>query len=119
MDDGSKVLKCDQFRWRGINLQAYRPGAGGDDFRGVSRQAILGYGGGEEQLNSVTRYFEIEPGGYSSLERHAHPHAVVVLRGTGQVILNDETHAIGPFDSVYVAPWALHQFQATGPEPLG
>src|SRR6266704_5039384 len=50
----------------------------------VTRQALLGDGTGEEPFTFVTRYFEIQPGGYSTLERHQHPHAVVVLRGRGR-----------------------------------
>src|SRR2546427_2468983 len=52
-----------------------------------TRQTLLGEGTGEEPFNFVTRYFEIQPGGYSTLERHQHPHAVVVLRGRGRVTL--------------------------------
>ena len=69
--------------------------------------------------NFAMRMFEVQPGGYSTLELHRHPHAVVVLRGTGQVVLGEETHAIAPHDCVYVAPGAKHQFRATGTEPLG
>src|SRR2546427_4657787 len=84
-----------------------------------TRQTLLGEGTGEEPFNFVTRYFEIQPGGYSTLERHQHPHAVVVLRGAGRVILGERAYDIAPFDCVYVSPGVYHQFQATSAEPLG
>jgi mannose-6-phosphate isomerase-like protein (cupin superfamily) len=117
MDNPSKVLKCSDYRWQGVDLTAYK----GDQapFKDVTRQTLLGEASGEEALQFITRYFEVQPGGYSTLEHHQHPHAVVVLRGRGQVVLGDATHEIAPFDCVYVAPGTPHQFRATGSEPLG
>lgn len=111
MSDDSRVIRCDAFRWRGIEVKPYQE-EGAAPFRGVTRQTLL-------ELGFVTRYFEVAPGGYSTLERHRHPHSVVVLRGTGEVVLGGERHPIAPFDCVYVAPGAVHQFRATGDEPLG
>jgi quercetin dioxygenase-like cupin family protein len=117
MSNASKVLGCRDYRWRGVELKAYKS----DDapYRDVTRQTLFGEGPGEEVLQFVTRYFEVQPGGYSTLELHQHPHAVIVLRGTGEVVLGDETHRIAPYDGVYVAPGTKHQFRATGTEPLG
>jgi quercetin dioxygenase-like cupin family protein len=117
MRDASKVIRCREFRWGGVDLRAYRSGAA--ESRDVTRQTLLGEGPGEEPLNFLTRYFEVQPGGYSSLEVHRHPHSVIVIRGTGQVALGDETYEISPFDCVYVAPGTKHQFRATTSEPLG
>lgn len=117
MSQPSKVLKFERYRWSPVELREYR--AGDDRFRGVSRQTLLGERDGEAPLNFLTRYFEIEPGGRSSLEQHQHPHAVLVLRGAGRVLLGRESHDIGPFDCVYVSPGTAHQFQATGEDPLG
>jgi len=113
----SKVLKARGYRWEGVPVREYKEG--GDHFRGVIRQTLLGEGEGEESLAFITRYFEVEPGGYSSLERHRHPHSVVVVRGRGEVILGDEVHPLRPLDCVYVAPDEVHRFRATGEEPLG
>jgi ribulose-bisphosphate carboxylase large chain len=66
------------------------------------------------------RYFEIAPGGFSSLEEHGHEHAVVVLRGRGQVQLGEMVHDLGFGDTVYVAPHEVHQFRNPSPdEPFG
>jgi quercetin dioxygenase-like cupin family protein len=65
------------------------------------------------------RYFEVEPGRTTALERHAHDHGVVIERGRALVTLGDELYELGPGDVVYVAPDELHCFEAIGDEPLG
>jgi quercetin dioxygenase-like cupin family protein len=66
-----------------------------------------------------TRYFEVEAGGYTSLEQHRHPHSVVIIRGNGTVVLGNEVYTIGLNDVVYISPETLHQFHADRGEPLG
>ena len=119
MDDRSKLLKFagPPFRWDAVPVREYKTADA--RHKDVTRQTLLGEGTGEEPFNFVTRYFEIQPGGYSSLERHQHPHAVVVLRGRGRVILGERTFDIAPYDCVYVSPGVTHQFRAAGEEPLG
>lgn len=117
MRDQSKVIKSAGFRWAGVPVRAYKEER--DLFKDVTRQTILGEGAGEEGLGFVTRYFEVQPGGYSTLERHEHRHTVIVVRGRGTVILGDERYEIAPYDAVYVSPGTAHQFRATGEEPLG
>jgi quercetin dioxygenase-like cupin family protein len=117
MSERSKVVRCREFRWDGVPVTAYKPDP--DLFKDVTRQTIVGEGAGEEAGAVLTRYFEVQPGGYSTLERHAHRHTVIVLRGRGSVRLSDEAHDIAPYDAVYVAPHTVHQFRATGGEPLG
>ncbi|MEO7795778.1 MAG: cupin domain-containing protein [Thermoanaerobaculia bacterium] len=116
MTRGSKVLAATEFRWP-VALKPYKEG--GDLFRDVTRQTLLGEGEGEEALAFLTRYFEVGEGGFSTLEQHKHPHAVVILRGRGTVQLGERTFAIGPSDCVYVAPGELHQFRADQGEALG
>jgi len=117
VSDESRVIKCGAFRWEGVPVTAYKPDPA--LFKDVTRQTIVGEGAGEEAGAIVTRYFEVQPGGYSTLERHAHRHTVIVLRGRGTVRLGERTHDIAPFDAVYVAPHTVHQFCATGAEALG
>lgn len=118
MKHTSKVINHDAYRWKSIAVRVYKSEEAAP-FKDVTRQTLLGEGAGEEDLSFITRYFEIQPGGFSSLEMHGHPHAVIVLRGTGQAILGGQVHDIEPYDCVYVSPWAVHQFRATGEEPLG
>lgn len=112
----SKVLAARDFRWP-VELKPYKDG--GELFRDVTRQTILGEGFGEEPLAFLTRYFEVAAGGFSTLEQHQHPHAVVVLRGSGTVQLGETSQPIGPADCVYVAPGEAHQFRADRGEALG
>ena len=116
-DDRSKVVRCRGYRWQEVPLREYK--TEGSHFRDITRQTLLGEGDGEAALNFITRYFEVQPGGYSTLEHHQHPHSVVILRGSGEVILEDRVEPLGLHDCVYVAPGAWHQFHATGDEPLG
>jgi quercetin dioxygenase-like cupin family protein len=117
VSDESKVIRCAAFRWAGVSVTDYKPDPA--LFRDVTRQTIVGEGAGEDGSRVLTRYFEVRPGGHSTLERHEHRHTVIVLRGRGTVRLGEETHDIAPFDAVYVAPHTVHQFRATGEEPLG
>lgn len=116
MSSQSKVLAARDFRWP-VLVRPYKDG--GALYREVTRQTLLGEGAGEEALQFVTRYFEIAPGGYSTLEHHRHPHAVVVLRGSGTVTLGERRYALAPSDCVYVAPDEVHQFRADQGETLG
>jgi quercetin dioxygenase-like cupin family protein len=103
------------FRWEGIPVLAYKED-GGTHFKAITRQVLLGGGGG---LGVELRYFEIAPGGHSTLERHHHEHSVMVIRGGGRVLVGGEIHALVANDLVRVPPQAWHQFRATGDEPLG
>ena len=118
MSDASKIVKNHDFRWDGVPIRRYK--AGDAHFKDITKQVLLGDDGESEQaLNFITRYFEIEPDGYSSLEHHNHPHAVVIVRGRGTVLLGESLHDIEAMDCVYVAPDTLHQFHAGRGEPLG
>ena len=117
MSEVSKVIKCAGFRWLGVPVTGYKPDAA--LFRDVTRQTLLGEGPGEDLGGVLTRYFEIQPGGYSTLEHHEHRHTVIVLRGRGTVRLGEQSYDIAPYDAVYVAPHTAHQFRAAADEPLG
>jgi quercetin dioxygenase-like cupin family protein len=109
------VRRCrDDFRWEGVERGRYK-----DErtlFRGVTRQVLFD---GEHGSKATLRYFEIGPGGHTTLERHEHPHAVVVLRGRGRVLVGNTIARIVPFDLVSVPPMTWHQLRADEDEPLG
>ena len=115
--DRSKIVRAHGYRWQGVPLREYK--TEGSHFRAITRQSLLGERDDEQAVNFLTRYFELQPEGYSTLEHHQHPHTVVVLRGSGEVILGDRVETIGLHDCIYVAPGTFHQFHATGGEPLG
>jgi quercetin dioxygenase-like cupin family protein len=117
MKNRSKVIHSTDFHWDGVERKEYKTDT--TNFKGVSRYSLLGESDDEWELNMQTRYFEVEAGGYTSLEQHRHPHSVVIIRGSGTVVLGNEVHTIGLNDVVYISPETLHQFHADRGEPLG
>ena len=117
MSGGSHVVRGEGLTWPDLPLLAYKND--GSPFRDISRRTLLGDAPGEAALDFLVRYFEVQAGGYSTLERHQHPHAVVILRGRGTVILGDRVDGVETGDCVYVAPQCFHQFHAHAGEALG
>lgn len=106
------------FSWEGIQAQVYKRGDSGETglgWRDVVRHTLAG----GEPLSFQLRYFEIGPDGFSSLEQHAHPHTIVVLRGQGRVVAGSMVFAVEPFDVVVIPPGSPHQFVNAGTEPFG
>jgi quercetin dioxygenase-like cupin family protein len=113
----SRVMRFQpDFRWEGVPAHEYKSPA--NHWCGVTRMVLVG--GRGEATGFQVRYFEIAPGGFSSFERHAHEHAVLVLRGQGEVQLGDQVHPLRQGDAVYVAPNEPHQFRnPSATEPFG
>jgi quercetin dioxygenase-like cupin family protein len=107
------VRQTDPFRWDSIAVKPYKPG--GTHFAGITRQLLFDGGDG---LGCQLRYFEIEAGGYSSLERHRHAHAIMVIRGPGRALVGNQVVDLAINDLVRVPPLTWHQFRADG-APLG
>ncbi len=102
--------------WQGVPVTDYKAPAA--HHCGVSRAVLAGETG--EQTAFHVRYFEIAPGGNTTLEHHVHEHVVLVFRGRGEVRLGDAVHALGFGDAVYVAPNEVHQLRNTSKEePFG
>ncbi len=108
------IRRTDDFRWDGVPVSAYKPG--GTHFAGVTRQLLFD---GGEGLGCQLRYFEVAPGGYSSLERHHHAHAIMVIRGQGRALVGEGILELATLDLVRVPPLTWHQFRAEGGEPFG
>lgn len=113
---GSRVIRCQDFRWAGVTPIEYKEE--GEGWRGVTRHPLVGM---PEGTPFHVRYFELEQGGYTTHERHAHQHVVVALRGQGEVRLGVEGswRAVHGGDVVFVASYDPHQFRAAGDEPFG
>ena len=106
--------KPDGFRWEGVEHKPYKE----DDralFADISRQTLFS----RPDLAGELRYFEVGPGGFSTLERHEHVHAVLILRGGGQALVGSQVLALGQNDLVTVPPMTWHQFRAQADQPLG
>lgn len=115
-----RTFERDSFRWNGVDVQEYKQYQGehpGEGWREITRQVLAGSYG--EPCSFRVRYFEIGPGGHSSLEKHEHVHVVITLRGQGHAIVGDTVHEAAPFDLIYVPAWTPHQFVNTGNEPYG
>ena len=94
------------FRWDGRESNVYKT-TEELPFRAVSRTELIGASG--EQTAFDLRYFEIGPGGHSSLEKHLHTHVVIGVRGTGTLISGESQIQVRPFDVAYVPPLRVHQ----------
>jgi quercetin dioxygenase-like cupin family protein len=110
------------FGWAGIDEQSYKVGAGderGMGWKGVTRHTLVR----APSLPAAfeTRFFELEPGGYSSLEKHRHVHFVIGLRGSGWALVGDQVHEISLFDALYVPPFEPHRWlnASSIEEPFG
>jgi len=101
-------------RWEGVDVRAYKQDDGAP-FRDVTRQVLFD----DPDLACQLRYFEVAPGGHTTLERHAHVHAVMIARGRGECLVGDRVYAIGEHDLVTVPPRTWHQFRAAPDAPLG
>ena len=117
MKNNSKILHCLNYHWEGVERKEYKTNS--SNFKDISRYSLLGEGSNEHELNMQTRYFEVQPGGHSSLEFHRHPHSVIIIRGSGSVILGDEVHEVSLHDVIYISPETIHQFHADKGKPLG
>jgi quercetin dioxygenase-like cupin family protein len=114
----SKVIRRGGgFEWKGVELEPYK--ATTELWKGVTRRELSGKRG--ESMGFHVRYFEIAPGGYSTLEKHEHEHVVIPIRGSGEVQFGCYVHRVGFGDVVYIAPMDPHQFRTAedAAEPFG
>jgi quercetin dioxygenase-like cupin family protein len=102
------------FRWDTVEALHYKED-GTAPFKDVTRQVLFS----QPDQACELRYFEVAPGGFSTLERHRHTHAVLILRGRGTVRLGAETRPIAEHDLVTVEPMTWHQFHAAPDCALG
>jgi mannose-6-phosphate isomerase-like protein (cupin superfamily) len=102
------------FHWEGVDVLAYKQ-EGAAPFKDVTRQVLFESADPPAQL----RYFEVAPGGHTTLERHEHVHSVMVIRGRGQCLVGERAYELGENDLVNVPPMTWHQFRAAADAPLG
>lgn len=103
------------FDWNHITPVEYK--SEDQSWKGVARRVFTGETG--ESAGFHVRYFEIEKGGYSTLERHQHEHVVVVMRGRGHAIVGEKRVELSFGDVLYVAPNEIHQLSNGLEEPFG
>ena len=104
----------DECRWDRVEVLQYKQ-EGSAPFRDVTRQVLFD----DPDLAAQVRYFEMQPDGYSTLERHQHVHAVMILRGRGRCLVGDRVLDVREHDLVNIPAFAWHQFRANADTPLG
>ena len=113
-----RVIRATGEGWEDVPIEGYRPGAAA----GVQRHTIVGgrkAAADDPGPSKELRYFELQPGAVSRLEKHEHEHFVIVKRGEGYAVIGETVTEIGPNDVIYVGPLELHQFVNRGEEPFG
>jgi quercetin dioxygenase-like cupin family protein len=104
----------DAYRWSDVEVLEYKE-AGSAPFRSVTRSVLFE----EPELGFQWRYFEVGPGGYTTLERHEHVHAVMIVRGRGTALVGSRVHSFNTFDLFRVPPMTWHQFRASDDASMG
>ena len=61
----------------------------------------------------------MQPGGYTSREKHVHTHIVIGARGVGKLVLGNQSHELKVNDTAYIGPLQVHQLRNEGSEPFG
>ncbi len=115
MDDEPHIRQAQEgFRWNSVELLAYKE-EGSAPFKAITRQVLFQ----RPELGCELRYFEIQPGGHSTLERHEHVHAVMIFRGRGSCLLGTGVREVTAPDLVFIPSMTWHQFRAAKDEPFG
>jgi len=102
------------YTWDGVDVHPYKED--GTHFKSITRQTLFN---GLDDLPVEFRYFEVGPGGHSTLERHCHQHAVMIIRGSGRVLVGNAVAEIGLHSVVHIPPMTWHQFRASDEDYLG
>jgi quercetin dioxygenase-like cupin family protein len=102
------------FRWQRVEERPYKR-EGSAPFKDISRQVLFD----DPALGCELRYFEIKPGGYSTLERHEHVHGVMILSGRGECLVGGEVREVKPNDLVHIPSMTWHQFRAAPDRAMG
>ena len=108
------LKKFSEYQWEGIELLKYKEDK--NLFRDVTRQVLFH---SAPDIPCEWRYFEVGPGGYSTLEHHQHTHWVMIIQGSGRCLLGDRIEEVAFGDCIEIPAWQWHQFRATNHEPLG
>ncbi len=109
-----KRFDKETYTWEGVEKLVYKQD--NSPFKDVTRQILFD---GLADIPCQFRYFEVQPGGYSTLEHHEHVHLVMIFRGKGQVLLGKEVKDTSVGDVIVIPPQMFHQFRANKGEALG
>lgn len=104
----------ESFTWEGVDTLVYKQD--NSPFKDVTRQVLFD---GAFDIPCQWRYFEVKPGGYSTLEYHEHTHLVMIFRGKGQVLVGDTITDVAVGDVIEIPSKAMHQFRANQGDYIG
>lgn len=104
------------FNWAGRESEAYKDSTS-LPFKGIRRVELIGKAG--ERTHFELRYFEVEPGGFTSLEKHNHTHVIIGARGEGVMVSGKDRFAVKQMDIAYVEPLEVHQLRNESAAPFG
>lgn len=112
------LYKENNFNWDGIDCIEYKSaaGEGGNTFKNVLRQNLIAH---DDDIGFDIRYFECAPDGFTTLEKHEHIHAVIIVRGKGRVVVGSKVITPKPFDLIKIPSWTPHQLINISNEPFG
>ncbi|RBP62121.1 cupin domain [Alkalibaculum bacchi] len=113
----SNLLKFKHFAWSGVEKEDFKPSIEGERNQNETTvQHIIENGFGTcFHLN----YYECSFDGFTPLEKLQEVHAVIVARGEGKIIVDDDIYIVKPMDIVIIPKGASHQFISTDDEPFG
>lgn len=109
-----KHFHKDSYDWDGVDTLVYKQD--GSPFKDVTRQVLFD---GAFDIPCQFRYFQVKPGGYSTLEHHEHTHMVMIFRGRGQALLGHEIHDVEEGDFIEIPSHMVHQFRANKGDYIG
>lgn len=104
---------ADVFQWDSVTPHTVEM----QGIAGVTKHILIGRD--DQSPHYIMRFFWLEPGGHSQLERHPQEHGVIVLKGKGTVQIGKQITEVHPYDVVFVSPDELHQFKNPFAEPFG
>jgi quercetin dioxygenase-like cupin family protein len=102
-----------EYHWVGVNGIPLND----EGIKAATKHVLIG--DNDDAPNFIMRFFQLEPGGHSKLERHPQEHEVIILNGAGDVQIADQVFSIEPFDVVFIEGGELHQFKAKENQRLG
>lgn len=85
---------------------------------GRRTRVMLGENGAIDGKHFCQGYVVIYPGGSIPIHDHITVESYTVLKGRGEITVDDETKEIGPGDFVYISEGRRHGLRNTGSEDM-
>lgn len=83
---------------------------------GLEHQTLAGP---EHGMKALEMWMQtIAPGGGTPVHRHACEEAILILRGSGQITIEDVTTSFGPNSTLQIPADVIHQIINTGTEDM-